>query len=1168
MRQVKKQLYKPKAKGKMYSFNTYMSVIMVLLILLSGTIYSVTQVSATQGFTKHSTAWEGVNTGMPTKKGDTYPYNSNTVSITSVSLDVLYGTTRSLVQYNGEVPYDSCYKDGEAIDAFEGIYAQRGTGLHHCETSGYVYSGDYNNVSGGIHENTINFWGIAPINFDSSGTKKSNSTDITSDDGGKVTLADLENINKDSVKSLRLYALSNSGSGVAITNFFYMLFNYLAYFVIWLLSLMVSIKNIDAGFILEMLKLDKLMKTVNSVLIWDSENNHLSIFMVFAIVLFIFGIVAFVWNYVRGKEKTNSVVNILATVAMGAVVIGMCLSGSLSQLGNVCSNALTQVISAVAEEMNPDNSTVWKNQFTDSNSANANKKCQINEMALINKGYIDLQICTQFGVDNINDLKFKNLGISSYDMSDDSGVRSHLYGMSSGNTYYDLGNNLGYYFWYADSGASGNKPYMNKSYPETNTAAAEQKLNSMITLLQVAYNKDNTTQEQKDNIKNVILSFANPDGFKGILVMVLYFWIIVLLMLCTWKYAMGVLIGKLELFFGLIGFAFAGPLIITGKEKLVKTGKTILGVLLVAFIEIFAYSIMFDLILMIISSLLSTDLLKLLVVLGILLLLFMVNPHIQEKIKRAIEAVEAKACPEAAQFKGRLKQRARTASSNFQNWYDSREHQVGVDADGKAIMKSNRGNALSQLMHQADNALLQDANSHKSVFKIKAEDDTKRKEMNAGIARDKKNAALKKVAQTELKVAEETVANMEKVKAKADTYSGAKIQDGVINTEKLSADEKALYDQTMLTTAQKATLEKRGADLQAQITEAGNRLAETRTQMEAAKSAGWDTSSYEAQIQSIEAEASKLKKDMEANTQQLATATETLTQQSQKLNQTITDNAFKQAVAETGVVSAEDIASASGESYGAKVSNAIKKRAQDNHRAELQADLQNAVQAQMEDSNTAIKSGGKIGGKNAVDRKKVEETAILMQKLADVNNDRLMSTDEEAKAKTAEYVDKAVEFGESARIHNVTAVTSGNRSTTNIDNAKQRLETAKNMKAHTAEQKQAKREAVYEAKQQLAQAKADHKQDVRDGKADRKEAYAEYGGKGVTHSEAKETERMMSQLASNIMGNSYTDARMQREADKMDISTAGFRASRGQSGYDADEWESSARDQDRRGGLE
>ena len=113
MRQVKKQLYKPKAKGKMYSFNTYMSVIMVLLILLSGTIYSVTQVSATQGFTKHSTAWEGVNTGMPTKKGDTYPYNSNTVNITSVSLDVLYGTTRSLVQYNGEVPYDSCYKDGE-----------------------------------------------------------------------------------------------------------------------------------------------------------------------------------------------------------------------------------------------------------------------------------------------------------------------------------------------------------------------------------------------------------------------------------------------------------------------------------------------------------------------------------------------------------------------------------------------------------------------------------------------------------------------------------------------------------------------------------------------------------------------------------------------------------------------------------------------------------------------------------------------------------------------------------------------------------------------------------------------------------------------------------------------------------------------------------------------
>lgn len=1094
MRQVVKRKQQKK-KSNLQKFNTYCSIAFVMLLLLTGTLYSVVQVSAQQGFTRHDSAWYNLDEGMANRKGDTYPYNSDSATVNAVSLDVAYGTTRGLIQYYGEVPYDSCYTGDEAIDNFEGIYAQYGTGLHHCETSGYVYNGDYNNVSGGIHENTINFWGIAPINFNSSGTKTSNSTDITSDDGGKVTLVDLENVNKDSVKSLRLYALSNSGSGsIWLSNLFYMGMNYLAKFVIWILSLIVSAKNIDTGFILEALHLDDLMEKVTSVMIWDNETSHLSIFMGAAIVLFIFGIVAFVWKYATGKDKEQSVLSMVVTALVGLLIIGACLTGRIASLGSSLSNGVTNIMSTVAEAMQGANCFVI--DVTD--SENANKIAQMREMALVNKGYIDLQICTQFGVDEVTDLNFTELNFSTLNTADASLVRDHLYGMSSGNTYLEFDNNLGYYYWYANSGASGTKPYRNMTYPETNTVAAQQKLNSMITMLQIAYNKSNTTQEQKDNIKGVILALAHPNGWAGMLTMLLYTAILILLMMVTWKYAINVLIGKLELFFGLLGFAFAGPMILSSKPQLVKTGRTIMGMVAVAVIEIFFYGVLFDFILFLVASLLSTNVLQLLVVLGVLLLLMKFNPYIQEKIKALLDTVERNVSPNFSKAKNTMKMRAKAGMQQAMTKYDQGTHIVGYDKDGNAIERQNGGNALSKLMHQANNTFLADPTQHQSAFKINREMNTTR-ERNEKSADDKLLQASNEKARAVIEsVNKETDT---KIKAFKDDVSAEKNTrynaDGTYNMDNLSADEKI--------SAQAYN------DCKAKLEEAQNQQAVLRQKLASANEMA-DGAVKAALIAETNSQIDMMAREVKKITSEVDTSKQILEKQ-------ISDNATRKIASQRGFT-AEDLEKAGGEDLATMASNAIATKTQQSHKAELQSALQSGIDANKK--RATISTGSKIGGKNVVNEKAIKESAIYMQQLAELDSGVRMSSAEEARKKTESAVKQAVEYGENAQIHEVQymGVSSTSRDEA-VFQANQELKRAKSMNAVSADEKRRKAESIKAAQEKVKTAKAEAKTNRKEAKSDKKEAYGEYDGNAVKSSRASlEQARMMSQLQANIMGKS------------------------------------------------
>ena len=368
------------------------------------------------GLGKHNNVWENLNDSLAASKSDIYPYNSTTSGITikSVGMDVLYGTTHGIVLYYGEVPYKETFNKDKRIEAWNGYAYQEGTSI----------------------KNNIPYWG-------------------TSIDKDEVSIQDLEDVNtSDNIKSLRLYALSVSPTQVGfwIGNIFYVIQVFFAGLGTKIISLLVTAKNIDMSTILEALGLEKLSEVVNKAFIWNSEANgglgQLSIFAAFCILILIVSIVGYAISYAKGGKKTMDIKEVLIPVFVGLIIIGMCLSGRINTLGSALSNAVTKVTYAIAGIATDGQSGAGKVYITDvsGDPQNENKLIQIQEVSMVNKCFIDMQICTQFGVSSIDKLNLSNFPSGSSNLS-------YLKGIENANFNNDFGGNLGYYYWFANSNA-------------------------------------------------------------------------------------------------------------------------------------------------------------------------------------------------------------------------------------------------------------------------------------------------------------------------------------------------------------------------------------------------------------------------------------------------------------------------------------------------------------------------------------------------------------------------------------------------------------------------------------------------------------------------------------------------------------------------------------------
>ena len=688
----------------------YLPIIVVAILIIASAITSVIVVSAAGGsFHETDVNWEGYNNSLSASKNDTYPYNSSTATISSMSLDVLYGTKRDFVFYHGEFPYNCIYdSDGNYKEGWDGMYAEDGT----------TASGNNPNFGASSTVTSSDYWGngITDSNFTNQPTA--------------------EQINAGNMVSVRLWASSKTqtGFGMWFGSILYIILNGAAWLATTLISLIVRAKNLNMDMIMNILNLDSLNDALTKNFIYNSETVSLSAFTGFCIIALILSIVAFVIRWVKGADKTRGIWEIIGTAGLGLLVIGMCLTGRISSLGSSISTMANTVMYTAAQSLS---SSGQGNAFLIDikDKGNETEIAQMCEMSLVNKAYIDLQLSAQFNVSKADDLNFSKFG-------DPNGTeaKKYLSGVSNADMKKDFNNNLGYYYWFANSSAV-DKTANNKTYPSTDTLSVTNKLSSMVTYLQHQYNANSANPETAALIKNVTESIANPAGGPKFLALLVFAIALVLMGIVLLKYALNVVIGKLELFVSLLGMIIAGPLILTSNKKLVGTGKMILGMLTISFIEITIYSVIFDIIIYTVSAMFSPEIPNLLATVAILLLLLKFNPIIAEKIKQLLDQTERKISPALADGKRAIKNYAKNKAKEGIAAYDNKRKVVGYDENGNAITESRKGDALSKLMHHSANALLTDGHDHQGAFKIGHELNKERKTSKLNTAEAKRKAA-------------------------------------------------------------------------------------------------------------------------------------------------------------------------------------------------------------------------------------------------------------------------------------------------------------------------------------------------------------------------------------------------------------------------------------------
>lgn len=764
---------------------SYLQSILFILLCVVVLFSSVQIVHAKGGFVtqrKENRIFYAYDTDVYATEDGTYPYNYPNITIKRVGFDILYGSSKALVHYTGEVPYVNTRDENDEMNSgFEGL--------------------PYNPGKTDIDISDSGYWG---------------STSIAN--GSNINVEDLEAVNESSINSLRLHALSISAyrSLIDFGNIGYSIFKGLARGASSISHLIIMIKNINMSQIIEQLNLDELGKLMNRIFIADTNaagDKVLSPLAIFCIIAFMFSLVAFVVQYIKGgKKEKNLFGDIILFGIIGLIIVGIALNNGAASLGTSISDFTTKIVQTM-DEATGDELFSTK---TEGDSRNSSMDTMTTEISKLNQAMIDLQICIQFGVSSIDELAFNNeqddskgFGDTSYTIAKDV-LLDYDY---NGNTYTatsDLSScqyNLGYYFWWANSSAETMTDSC-KTIPST-TTLQEAKLTKVVTYLQRVYNKakeDNKTNRM-ERIKLMIEHLSRPSAAKGIVNMLLMTVIFILLAICLWKYAFKVVLAKMALVAGILGLPVAGLLIVTTKDNLVKTGKGILGIFAMSFIRITVFSIFFDIVIYLLTAILKPDILVQLICAVMLFFMMKINPAIELTIEKALQGIERTISPEARQLKHSIKGWARRKSSDVQGKIDANIAKygktIGYDEHGNEIKRGSRAAVAMSAMNAAfSNSLNEDFTSRKSFGKIKAEATKK--------GQDVTNAAYNTLVDSnieqknkKLKDSQDNITriNREIQDRQEDKFNEVKIKDEsgenrmLYHRELLTEEENSQYDQ-------------------------------------------------------------------------------------------------------------------------------------------------------------------------------------------------------------------------------------------------------------------------------------------------------------------------------------------------------------------------------------
>lgn len=935
--------------------NYILPILFVCTFILTVTILSVKICNAAVALTACSKNWECTNNKLNASIDDTYPYNSDTATISGVSMDVLYGTSKNLVYYHGEFPYEQLHDDdGNVEEGWEGYYTEDDT-----DAAGYNPS-----FGASATVDQYDYWG----------------SDVEEDWFANVPTC--EQVNAGDIKSLRLYASTMTKTGISVwfNNVLYVIAKFFAWLASIIIGLLVDVKNISMDSILEILHLDDLGNLVTQNFIYDSEHLKLSAFTGFCIIMLIFAITAYAIRYARGKDQVNGLWSILSTVILGAILVGVSLTGNITSLGSSISSFTSELLYSTVEALSTDGTgSAFVIDIDD--SENENKIVQMSEMAMINKAFIDMQICAQFGVSDIDDLTFSNLGDSN-----NTNAKSYLSGIDSADLTDDFNDNLGYYYWFANSSAV-EKTSLNTTFPDTDTQAINDKLSSMMTYLQVQYNANSSDSAVTKRIKDITLSFANPDGGGRFICLLLFSVALTMTALVLFKYGFNVVVAKIQMFIALIGLILAGPLIISANKKLVNAGKAILGMLLVSFLEITIYSLVFDIIIYGISIMFSPNILSILAVIALLRVLLYFNASIAQYLKRLLERTEQRISPSFVTSRRAAKQWAKGKAREKINQYDDSYRTVGYDRNGEAITEKRKGDVLSKLMHSGANSIFNEGNEHQGLF-------TMTKKLNSDRLSNKANTDKNIRENAELAIEERRNAMYAEANRNAKDVENE--VEEALKAAKLNKDE---YNESLLSDAEKKLL----ADRQSHIDEMNELINNGDYQDILKRKAEMDI--YNAKLKEGETKQELSAEDSQrlaSYNMKIKAKDKQIELEQNKIDDAIKERAAKDSLAKRGMT----LEGAEGNSLEEKIKNVTKNDSVARNKNELEAIIQKSID-DMDNEVNKTSRAGKIGRKSnsTINKEAATAQAAAMLQLQQLQQGQDVMTADEAKTAIQDIVD-------------------------------------------------------------------------------------------------------------------------------------------------------------------
>lgn len=332
-----------------------------------------------------------------------YPFD--TPSAKSISFDKLYGDNKLLIEYCGEIPYSMSQLDqyknyrtfnGEKIDGIRRMYSL------------------YDDVD------------IDPNNMD---------------------------------PHIRAMTVRHDSFNFGII--LYYITYALNFITTFILNLMISFKSINLSNILNELDKDGQFRDILAkIFLIDPENGTLSPLFLFALILFIFSLVSLVFKFLKGNKSFKLVINEFGYFIIALIVSAIFLtSNNASSIGLMGMDFMTKFSNELTTTLSP------STKIFECNTYNPNVDAVATQKALINKIYIDQIIYSQFGypinelyitkpdgsVGGFGDLNRVQRAIESVYRYPEAKPNRKFFSVFTDINGENGINNLGYYFWAANS---------------------------------------------------------------------------------------------------------------------------------------------------------------------------------------------------------------------------------------------------------------------------------------------------------------------------------------------------------------------------------------------------------------------------------------------------------------------------------------------------------------------------------------------------------------------------------------------------------------------------------------------------------------------------------------------------------------------------------------------